>query len=168
MIRRCGDRDFEQIWSIINDGAQAYKEIIPSDCWKEPYMSKSELEHEIQDGVAFSAWEEGGSFLGVMGVQEAQDVCLIRHAYVRTSSQNHGIGSRLLSHLKRLTPGPILIGTWADAERAIRFYEKYGFQMVSAEQKELLLRRYWKIPERQIETSVVLADHRWFDLIQAR
>jgi GNAT superfamily N-acetyltransferase len=168
MIRRCEDRDFEQIWSIINDGAQAYEEIISSDRSKEPYMSKSELEHEIRDGVAFSAWEEGGSVLGVMGVQEVQDVRLIRHAYVRTSSQNHGIGSRLLSHLKRLTPGPILIGTWADAGWAIRFYEKHGFQMVSAEQKELLLRRYWKIPETQIETSVVLADQKWFGLNQRR
>jgi len=164
MIRSCDDRDFDQIWSIVNDGAQAYKGIIPPDRWKDPYMSRAELLHEIDDGVEFSGWEEAGGLVGVMGVQRVQDVSLIRHAYVRTSNRNQGIGSRLLKHFESVTQTPILIGTWADAAWAVRFYEKHAFKMVNSRQKDLLLRRYWKIPERQVETSVVLADRKWFDL----
>lgn len=164
MIRRCDEQDSDAIWAIINDGAQAYKGVIPQDCWKEPYMSRDELRHEMQQGVAFSGCEESGDLLGVMGVQPVQDVTLIRHAYVRTSNQSQGIGSRLLIHLQKLTQRPILIGTWADAAWAIRFYEKHGFQIVPPHQKEGLLTRYWKIPERQRETSVVLADRRWLEL----
>jgi GNAT superfamily N-acetyltransferase len=164
MIRRCDNHDFDQILSIINDGALAYKGIIPSDRWKEPYMSKGDLEHEIKDGVGFSGWEEHEQLLGVMGAQDVQDVCLIRHAYVRTKNRNQGIGSRLISHFKELTQRPILIGTWADATWAIRFYERHGFRMVDARQKDSLLRRYWKIPERQIDTSVVLTDMNSRDL----
>src|SRR6478736_3103075 len=112
MIRRCDDRDFELIWTIINDGAQAYKGIIPADRWTEPYMSKNELRHEIDDGVAFWGYEESGKLVGVMGVQQVQDdVTLIRHAYGGTSSQKRGIGSHLLSYLRKLVPGPVLIGT---------------------------------------------------------
>ena len=158
MIRRCDDRDLEPIWAIINDGAQAYKGIIPLDRWTEPYMSKNELRHEIRDGVAFWGYEESGKLVGVMGFQQVQDVTLIRHAYVASSSQKRGIGAHLLSHLRKLTPGPVLIGTWSDAVWAIRFYEKNGFQIVRPEQKDRLLRRYRTVPERQIETSVVLAD----------
>jgi len=158
MIRRCDEGDFELIWGIVNDGARAYKGIIPEDRWTEPYMSKDQLHHEIAEGVVFWGYEEGATLEGVMGLQQVQDVTLIRHAYVRTSSQRRGIGECLLSHLRKLAPGPVLIGTWADAAWAIRFYEKHGFQMVSPEQKDRLLRRYWKVPERQIETSVVLAD----------
>ena len=161
MIRRCDDRDFELIWTIINDGAQAYKGIIPEDRWTEPYMSRSKLRHEMGDGVAFWGYEESGELIGVMGFQPVQDVTLIRHAYVATGRQKRGIGAQLLSHLRKLTPGPVLIGTWSDAAWAIRFYEKHGFRMVSPQQKDRLLRRYWSIPERQIETSVVLADPRW-------
>ena len=161
MIRRCDDRDFELIWTIINDGAQAYKGIIPEDRWTEPYMSRSELRHEMDDDVAFWGYEESGELVGVMGSQPVQDVTLIRHAYVATGRQKRGIGAQLLSHLRKLTPGPVLIGTWSDAAWAIRFYEKHGFQIVGQQQKNRLLRRYWSIPERQIETSVVLADPRW-------
>ena len=161
MIRRCEDRDFDDIWTIINDGAQAYKGIIPPDRWKEPYMSVIELRHEMEDDVAFSGWDVDGQLLGVMGVQEVQDVILIRHAYVRTTSRNQGIGSRLLAHFKNLVQRPILIGTWAAATWAIDFYRRNGFTVVTNAQKDSLLRKYWTIPERQIETSVVLADHRW-------
>jgi N-acetylglutamate synthase-like GNAT family acetyltransferase len=161
MIRRCEDTDFEAVWEIINDGARAYKGAIPNDCWKEPYMPKSELRHEIGDGVAFWGVEENGKLIGVMGLQKVQDVTLIRHAYVRTEHQKKGIGAQLLFHLRKLTDDPVLIGTWADAAWAIGFYKKHGFQVVRTEQKDRLLKRYWKIPERQLETSVVLADLKW-------
>jgi GNAT superfamily N-acetyltransferase len=158
MIRRCDDRDFELIWTIINDGAQAYKGTIPADRWTDPYMSREKLQREIDDGVVFWGDEEAGVLTGVMGIQQVQDVTLIRHAYVRTSSQKRGIGGHLLSHLRALASGPMLIGTWADAVWAIRFYEKHGFRMVSPQEKDRLLKRYWTIPDRQIDTSVVLAD----------
>jgi GNAT superfamily N-acetyltransferase len=161
MIRRCDDRDFELIWTIINDGAQAYKGIIPADCWTEPYMSRKKLRHEIYEGVVFWGYEESETLVGVMGIQEVQDVTLIRHAYVRTSSQKCGIGARLLSHLRAMASGPVLIGTWADAVWAIRFYQRYGFQIVDPSEKDRLLKKYWTVPERQIETSVVLADQKW-------
>ena len=164
MIRRCDDRDFESIWTIINDGAQAYKGIIPADRWTEPYMSREKLQHEIDDGVVFWGFKETGTLTGVMGIQEVQDVTLIRHAYVRSGNQNRGIGGHLLSHLRGLTSGPVLIGTWAAAVWAIRFYEKHGFQVVSPQEKDRLLKKYWSIPERQIETSVVLADRKWQQL----
>jgi N-acetylglutamate synthase-like GNAT family acetyltransferase len=161
MIRRCGDRDFESIWSIINEGSQAYKGIIPADRWTEPYMSLEKLRHEIDDGVVFWGYEDDGVLAGVMGIQQVKDVTLIRHAYVRTGSQKRGIGAHLLSHLRSMADSPVLIGTWADAVWAIRFYERHGFQIVDPEEKKRLLRRYWTVPERQIETSVVLADLRW-------
>jgi GNAT superfamily N-acetyltransferase len=161
MIHRCDDRDFELIWAIINDGSRAYKGIIPQDRWTEPYMSTNQLHHEIDDGVVFWGYEESGTLEGVMGLQQVQDVTLIRHAYVRTGSQKRGIGTHLLSHLRTLKQSPVLIGTWSDAVWAVRFYEKNGFQLVRPEQKDRLLRRYWKVPERQIETSVVLADPTW-------
>jgi N-acetylglutamate synthase-like GNAT family acetyltransferase len=163
MIRRCDDRDFESIWTIINDGARAYKGIIPADRWTEPYMSRDKLRHEIDDGVVFWGYEESGKLAGVMGIQDVQDVTLIRHAYVRTANQKQGIGKHLLSHLRGLTSGPVLIGTWADAAWAIRFYEKHGFRIVNPQEKDRLLKKYWSIPERQIETSVVLADQKWRD-----
>ena len=161
MIRRCERRDFEPILTIINDGAQAYKGVIPEDRWREPYMSRLELEHEINEGVVFWGYEDNDTLEGVMGIQPVLDVTLIRHAYVRTGRQKGGIGAMLLAHLRNLTRGPLLIGTWADAVWAIRFYEKRGFQMVGPRQKNQLLKRYWTVPERQIETSVVLADPRF-------
>ena len=160
MIRQCSDDDFEMIYEIINDAALAYKGIIPKDRWKEPYMSREELRHEIDEGVVFWGYEEDGKLKGVMGIQDVQDVTLIRHAYVRTAERNKGIGSKLMSHLRQMTDRPILIGTWADAVWAIRFYEKHGFRMVSTEEKNYLLKKYWSIPERQVETSVVLAEQR--------
>ncbi|MFW6184416.1 MAG: GNAT family N-acetyltransferase [Chloroflexota bacterium] len=162
MIRHCHDDDFEPIYDIINDAARAYKGVIPADRWKEPYMPREELRREIEDGVQFWGYEEAGELLGVMGIQPVQDVTLIRHAYVRGDSQKRGIGSRLLTTLQGQTERPLLIGTWAAATWAIRFYEKHGFRLVSPAQKEQLLRTYWSIPERQVATSVVLADERWF------
>ncbi len=161
MIRRCDERDFEPIWSIINDGAQAYRGIIPADRWADPYMCREKLRHEIDDGVVFWGYEESGALAGVMGLQGVENVTLVRHAYVRTGSQKQGIGAQLLAHLRALASGPVLIGTWADAIWAIRFYQKHGFQLVDLEEKNRLLKKYWTIPERQIETSVVLADTVW-------
>jgi N-acetylglutamate synthase-like GNAT family acetyltransferase len=126
-------------------------------------MLKSELLHEINEGVVFWGYEENGQLVGVMGIQPVKDVTLIRHAYVRPAYQNQGIGGKLLSALRQKTTGPLLIGTWANTLWAIRFYEKHGFQLVTPEQKDRLLRQYWSIPERQIDTSVVLADQGWFE-----
>jgi GNAT superfamily N-acetyltransferase len=161
VIRRCDDRDFEAMWAIINDGAQAYKGIIPADRWTEPYMSREKLQHEIDDRVVFWGYEDGGALTGVMGLQDVQDVTLIRHAYVRTASRNLGIGGQLLSHLRTVTVRPVLIGTWADAVWAIGFYQKHGFRIVDSHEKNRLLRTYWSIPDRQVQTSVVLADANW-------
>jgi N-acetylglutamate synthase-like GNAT family acetyltransferase len=158
MIRRAEERDFDDIFAIINDGASAYKGIIPADRWHEPYMPREELREQIAAGVEFWVYEEDGEMLGVMGIQQVQDVTLIRHAYVRTASRSRGIGGLLLQHLRSMADRPVLIGTWADAVWAIGFYQKHGFRVVSHEEKERLLRRYWQIPERQIETSVVLAE----------
>lgn len=164
MIRRCGSPDFAQIHTIINDGARAYKGIIPSDCWTEPYMSADHLRHEIKEGVIFWGYEDNATLSGVMGIQHVRDVTLIRHAYVLTGSQKQGIGAQLLSHLRELASGPVLIGTWAAATWAIRFYEKHGFQLLSPREKDQLLKKYWAIPDRQAETSVVLADEVWRSL----
>jgi N-acetylglutamate synthase-like GNAT family acetyltransferase len=164
MIRRCENRDFDVIWAIVNDAAQAYTGIIPADRWTEPYMSRQELRHQIDQGVAFWGYEEKGTLAGVMGIQSVQDVTLIRHAYVLTGNQKRGVGAYLLTHLLGLATTPVLVGTWADAVWAIRFYEKYGFQKVDAEEKNRLLKKYWIVPERQIETSVVLADRKWREL----
>lgn len=161
MTRRCDESDLDEIWVIVNDGAKAYKGVIPADRWTEPYMAVEKLRHEMEDGVVFWGYEESGMLAGVMGVQETQDVTLIRHAYVRTASQKQGIGGHLLSHLLELARGPVLIGTWRDAAWAIRFYEKYGFELVDPQEKDRLLKQYWTVPERQIETSVVLAGSRW-------
>jgi N-acetylglutamate synthase-like GNAT family acetyltransferase len=157
MIISSTPNDFSEIYEIINDAASAYKGIIPEDRWHEPYMAKDELQGQIDDGVEFWCYQEEGMILGVMGIQDKGDVTLIRHAYVKTKARNKGIGGKLLRHLGELTTKPILIGTWADATWAIDFYKKHGFRLVSFEEKERLLRKYWKIPLRQIETSVVLA-----------
>ncbi len=161
MIRRCDERDFEEIYAIINDGASAYKGVIPEDRWAEPYMSQDKLRHEVEAGVRFWGIEEMGALAAVMGLQDVQEVTLIRHAYTRTAAQKRGFGASLLAHLREMTDKPVLIGTWADANWAIRFYEKHGFQRVNRETKEVLLRKYWNIPERQAETSVVLVDEQW-------
>jgi N-acetylglutamate synthase-like GNAT family acetyltransferase len=161
MIRRCDDRDFNAIWTIINDGAQAYKGVIPSDRWTEPYMSADKLRHELEAGVEFWGYEDDGRLVGVMGIQRIQDVTLIRHAYVLTTNQKQGIGAKLLAHLRSMATDPVLIGTWADAAWAIGFYRKHGFEIVDPTEKRRLLKKYWTIPERQVETSVVLADSTW-------
>lgn len=165
MIRKCHEGEFDVIYSIINDAAKAYKGIIPVDRWKEPYMSKDELQHEMDEGVVFWGYDADNELVGVMGIQHVQDVTLIRHAYVRTVKRNQGIGGKLLSFLCEQTRPPVLIGTWADAVWAIRFYEKHGFKLVSPEEKNRLLKKYWSIPDRQIETSVVLADPKYFSAI---
>jgi GNAT superfamily N-acetyltransferase len=164
MIRRCGSPDFDQICTIINEGARAYKGIIPNDCWTEPYMPNDHLRNEIKEGVLFWGYEDNGTLSGVMGIQHVRDVTLIRHAYVLTGSQKRGVGAHLLSHLRELATGPVLIGTWAAATWAIRFYEKHGFQLLSPRQKDQLLKKYWTIPDCQVETSVVLADAAWRNL----
>jgi GNAT superfamily N-acetyltransferase len=158
MIRLCEDSEFDTIYEIVNDAAQVYRGVIPADRWKEPYMPRDELRHEMDEGVVFWGYEEDGALVGVMGLQHVRDVTLIRHAYVRPARQKQGIGGKLLSHLREQTEGTLLIGTWADAAWAIRFYEKHGFRLVGEEEKTRLLRKYWSIPERQVETSVVLAE----------
>ncbi|MGZ3597795.1 MAG: GNAT family N-acetyltransferase [Syntrophales bacterium] len=163
MIRPCKAEEFDEIYAVINDAAARYKGVIPRDCWKEPYMSRGELQHAIDDGVVFWGYYEGDKLVGVMGIQSVQDVTLIRHAYVRTAKQNQGIAKELLTHLRKEATRPILIGTWAVAVWAIRFYEKCGFKLVSPEEKDRLLRKYWSIPERQISTSLVLAEEKWFE-----
>ena len=160
VIRQCSREDHPMILSIINEAAEVYRGVIPEDRWHEPYMSADELEREIAAGVEFWGQELEGDLIGIMGVQPVDDVDLIRHAYVRREWQGHGIGRSLLTHLRQRTDRPILIGTWAAAEWAIRFYQGNGFELVPAEATPPLLRRYWSIPERQIETSVVLADPR--------
>ncbi len=163
MIRRCDESEFEVILAIINDAARAYEGVIPADRWRDPYMSEEELRREIDNGVVFWGYEEAGALVAVMGVQDVEDVTLIRHAYVRTARRNRGIGGELLAHLVGETRSPMLIGTWAAAEWAVRFYEHRGFHVASEKEKDRVLKRYWAIPERQIETSVVLADQRWLD-----
>ncbi len=161
MIRACSDDDFGTIASIINDAATAYRGVIPDDCWREPYMPDDELAKEIARGVRFSGYEENGMLVGVMGVEPVEDVTLIRHAYVRTARRGGGIGGALLQHLRDKTDTPILIGTWAAADWAIRFYEARGFRCVTEDEKSELLHTYWTVPDRQIETSVVLVCARW-------
>ena len=157
MIRGLSSSDFDAILRVINDAAQAYKGVIPDDRWKEPYMSTGELKEEIEAGIRFFGGVEDDHLLGVVGIQPIKDTTLIRHAYVLTKCQKRGIGTRLLQHLISLADTPeILVGTWADATWAIRFYEKHDFELVSPEEKDRLLRTYWNIPDRQVETSVVL------------
>jgi N-acetylglutamate synthase-like GNAT family acetyltransferase len=156
MIRPLRADETETLLEIINAGAQAYRGVIPVDCWHEPYMSSRELEHELQDGVRFWGWEKEGRLVGVMGRQDLGEVILIRHAYVHPAYQQQGIGARLLDHLLAGVNRPVLVGTWAAAHWAVTFYEKKGFALVSPQEKERLLRTYWTISDRQIETSVVL------------
>jgi GNAT superfamily N-acetyltransferase len=149
--------DSDSISKVVNDAAQAYKGVIPSDRWNDPYMSSEELKKEIENGVEFYGWKENDTLLGVMGIQPVEDTTLIRHSYVLTKHQRKGIGEKLLNHLKNLAKtSEVLVGTWQDATWAVRFYEKHGFKLVSSKEKDRLLRKYWNIPDRQIETSVVL------------
>ncbi|OGP69967.1 MAG: GNAT family N-acetyltransferase [Deltaproteobacteria bacterium RBG_13_58_19] len=157
MIRLVSNAEAEAILAVINEAAQAYRGVIPADCWHEPYMSHPELLGELAAGVVFWGYEARGGLVGVMGRQDLREVTLIRHAYVRTDFQRRGIGGQLLQYLLQDVAQPVLVGTWAAAHWAVRFYEQHGFQLVSLEEKERLLRTYWSISERQVDTSVVLA-----------
>ena len=157
-IRACGDDEHGVILAIVNEAADAYRGVIPPDRWHEPYMKSGELQGEIDAGVAFWGYELEGRLVGVMGIQRVRDVDLIRHAYVLRASQRHGVGSALLEYLHSRSTQRILVGTWAAAEWAVRFYRRHGFELVSREQTAMLLRTYWTVPDAQIERSVVLAN----------
>lgn len=163
IIRKSVNADFPEILSIVNEAAHAYRGVIPADRWHEPYMPSEELAGEIDRGVVFWVAEQDGHLSGVMGVQDKEDVVLVRHAYVAPGTQRSGVGTALLRHVEALIEKPILIGTWAAASWAIEFYRRNGFSLVSNDEKNRLLRTYWSIPARQVETSVVLADQRWKD-----
>jgi GNAT superfamily N-acetyltransferase len=157
-IRPCRDAERPAVLAIINAAAQAYRGVIPADRWHEPYMPAHELDREIAAGVAFLGYEADGALVGIMGIQRVGDVDLIRHAYVAPERQRHGVGGALLEHLAGSTTRRMLVGTWAAADWAIRFYRRHGFELVSPERKAALLRSHWAIPDRQIDTSVVLAN----------
>jgi len=163
MIRKSVDNDFAAMLAIINDAARAYRGVIPADRWHEPYMPADELSVEIASGVVFWVAEREGQLAGLMGIQDKGEVALVRHAYVARDTQKSGVGTSLLRHVQSLTDKPILIGTWAAASWAIEFYRRNGFTVVSTTQKDRLLQKYWSIPARQVETSVVLADRRWME-----
>ncbi len=161
MITKLSRDDFNAIFYVINDAAVAYKNVIPVDCWKEPYMPTQELRAEIDDGVQFYGLKEDDALVAVMGIQPVKDVTLIRHAYVLTSQQRKGYGERLFKYLIGLAETRVvLVGTWKAAYWAVNFYVKQGFKMVSEEEKNKLLRIYWSISERQVETSTVLKTER--------
>jgi len=157
MIRKYTKIDSAKILHIINDAAKKYKGIIPDDCWHEPYMSEQELIDEFNDEVRMYGYHDNNKLIGVIGIQEVQDIILIRHAYTLTSYQNKGTGSAMLEYLlKKSQNSRLLVGTWKNATWAIRFYEKFGFVVHAKEQSTLLLKKYWKIPSKQIKNSVVL------------
>jgi GNAT superfamily N-acetyltransferase len=156
-IRRCHPDDHPAILGVVNAAAERYRGAIPADCWHEPYMPAEQLARDVAAGVTFWGCVDGsGALVGVMGIQSVQDVDLVRHAYVRPDQQGRGIGGRLLAYLEGLSARRILIGTWADAAWAIRFYQAHGYTLVPSNETAALLRRYWSISPRQIETSVVL------------
>lgn len=156
MIRPCSETDVPLIEAIINEAARAYEGVIPADCWHEPYMPCAELLAEIAAGVQFWGWDDSGALVGVMGIQKVHDATLIRHAYVLSAHQSRGIGGALLAALVRQSSGKLLVGTWAAAEWAIRFYHRHGFRLVATDEKDRLLSTYWRISQRQRETSVAL------------
>ena len=160
-IRPSVNADFDAILAIINAAAAAYRGVIPADRWHEPYMPRDELAQEVADGIVFWVAEEQGRVAGVMGIQDKGPVALVRHAYIAPDAQRGGMGTRLLRHVEGLADKPVLIGTWADASWAVDFYRRNGYTVVPEAEKDRLLRVYWSVPERQIETSVVLADPRW-------
>ena len=160
-IRKCTDDDLGAVYRIINDAAQAYRGVIPDDRWHEPYMPMQELQQQRRERVDFWGYESDGELIGVMGFQDKGEVNLIRHAYVASKLHNQGVGTTLLRHLEQMTSKPILIGTWADAGWAIRFYEKNGYRLLLRADADRLLRKYWSIPDRQVAASVVLANTAW-------
>jgi len=155
-IRRCRDDETTAILAIVNAAAEAYRDVIPADRWHDPYMSRAQLDRDVAAGVEFWGYELDGALMGVMGIQPVRDVDLIRHAYVRPGSQRLGVGAALIAHLRASSTRRMLVGTWADAAWAIRFYQREGFALVPPAGAAALLKSYWDIPERQIETSVVL------------
>jgi len=160
-IRKSREADFDALLAIVNEAAQAYRGVIPADRWREPYMPPDELKQEIANGVIFWVVEADRRLVAMMGIQDKDEVVLVRHAYVMPTVQRTGVGTRLLRHLEGLTQKSILIGTWADAAWAIAFYQRNGYRVVPNAYKDALLRKYWSIPARQVETSVVLANARW-------
>jgi GNAT superfamily N-acetyltransferase len=156
-IRPCRDEERDAILAIVNAAAEAYRGVIPADRWHEPYMSSEELAGEIEAGIEFWGYEDDGELVGVIGIQPLSEVDLIRHAYVSPGSQRKGVGGALLEHVSSAATQRILVGTWAAADWAISFYRRHGFELLSRERATELLRKYWTIPDRQIETSVVLA-----------
>ena len=157
MIREYKQTDTSEILNIINESSLKYKGIIPNDCWKEPYMSEQELLDEFSDGVHMYGYHQNNKLIGVIGVQEVKDVILIRHAYTLSSYQNRGAGSALIEYLlKKNQDSRLLVGTWKNAKWAIRFYEKFNFILHTKDETTLLLKKYWNIPLKQIENSVVL------------
>ena len=157
MITKLNPTEYQAILDVVNEAAEAYKGVIPEDQWREPYMSTEELKEEIKSGINFYGWTENNTLTAVMGIQQVNNVTLIRHAYVLTNRQRTGIGGKLLKHLLNRAQTPeVLVGTWETAHWAIRFYEKHGFKLLSREETDNLLRKHWNITERQIETSVVL------------
>jgi GNAT superfamily N-acetyltransferase len=157
-IRPCRDDDRATILAIVNAAAEAYRSVIPADRWHDPYMPLEELDEEIASGVLFWGYEKDGMLVGVMGLQSRGDVDLIRHAYVLPGSQRRGVGGALVDHLRRLSTRPMLVGTWQAAVWAIRFYQRHGFALASPTRKTILLKTYWNIQDRQVDTSVVLAN----------
>jgi len=158
VLHQCGEREFDSVYFIINEAAVAYRGLIPEDRCNDPYMSRQEFRSEVSAGVEFWGYEENDALRGVMGIQRVEDVVLIRHAYTRTEYQGRGIGSGLLKYLLAKTQRPVLIGTWSGTSRAIGFYERHGFALVPKDAKDKLLRKYWQVPDAQIEDSVVLAN----------
>lgn len=156
-IRRCRDDERAEILAIVNAAAEAYRGVIPADRWHDPYMSARELDGEIAAGVEFWGYEDDGALVGVMGIQPVRDVDLIRHAYVAPGRQRGGVGGALLEHVTHGSARRLLVGTWAAAGWAIGFYRRHGFEPVPPDRIAPLLKRYWSIPDRQVETSVVLA-----------
>ena len=157
MIKEYKKKDINKILNIINDASLKYKGVIPNNCWHEPYMSEDELIDEISDGVHMFGYHNNKKLISVIGIQEVKDATLIRHAYTLTSYQGKGIGSALLEYLlKKNQKSRLLVGTWRKAEWAIQFYKKFGFIIHSKDQSTILLKKYWKIPAKQIDNSVVL------------
>ena len=161
MIKRCLDVELESMLTVINDAAQAYYGVIPQDAWHEPYMARNELNGEIRAGVQFWGYYVKECLIGVMGIQDKQDVMLIRHAYVCSSERRNGVGTKLLEHLEECSKKPILIGTWADATWAIEFYKKNEYRLILGDERGMLLEKYWTVSTEQASASVVLANAKW-------
>ena len=158
VYRQCGEREFDSVYFIINEAASAYRGQIPIDHFSEPYMSREQFRLELGSGVEFWGYEENDALRGVMGIQRVADVVLIRHTYTRTEYQGQGIGGGLLQFLLGKTRRPVLVGTWAGVTRAIAFYHRHGFALMPGAVKDGLLKKYWQVPDTQIEASVVLAN----------